>query len=133
MPLVGAPLVGALPKATGKAPTRGACTVADLGCQNALGTTGLQRWRIRWVLQCYRVDSCAPACSFSRYERGERGMNVSLLLTIADLFRIPGSRLLPVQHRETPRHPSQRRYSRRVRLAHSLLKHPTYLNLKPMR
>ncbi len=64
---------------------------------------------LRTVRQTYRVKQQELAerlkldtATISRYERGERGMNVSLLLTIADLFRIPGSRLLPVQHRETP-------------------------------
>lgn len=64
---------------------------------------------LRTVRLAYRVKQQELAerlnldtATISRYERGERGMNVSLLLTIADLFRIPGSRLLPVQHRETP-------------------------------
>jgi len=64
---------------------------------------------LRTVRQAYRVKQQELAerlhldtATISRYERGERGMNVSLLLSIADLFRIPGSRLLPVQHREAP-------------------------------
>jgi DNA-binding XRE family transcriptional regulator len=64
---------------------------------------------LRSVRQAYRVKQQELAerlhvdtATISRYERGERGMNVSVLLTIADLFRIPGSRLLPEQHRETP-------------------------------
>jgi transcriptional regulator with XRE-family HTH domain len=64
---------------------------------------------LRTVRHAYRVKQQELAerlkldtATISRYERGERGMNVSLLLTIADLFRIPGSRLLPVQHREAP-------------------------------
>jgi transcriptional regulator with XRE-family HTH domain len=64
---------------------------------------------LRQVRHAYRVKQQELAerlnldtATISRYERGERGMNVSLLLTIADLFRIPGSRLLPVRHQEAP-------------------------------
>ena len=64
---------------------------------------------LRTVRQAYRVKQQELAerlhldtATISRYERGERGMNVSLLLSIADLFRIPGGRLLPMQHREAP-------------------------------
>ncbi len=38
----------------------------------------------------------------SRYEQGTRGMNVSTLLTIADLFQVAGATLLPPVHHAAP-------------------------------
>jgi transcriptional regulator with XRE-family HTH domain len=61
----------------------------------------LRAMRLRYVLKQEELAAALGVkhAAISRWERGERGLSVDMLLTIAERFGVPAAELLPEDHR----------------------------------